>query len=78
MACKPQSLAEYVSKGQNYEYDDLIGVLVACSNYAAVTSVTPLWQDLPQVIIDAEMIRSTFFERFNFPRENTHILVNPT
>ena len=53
-------------------------MLVACSNYSAVQVVSPLWQDQPQAVLDAEMIRSAFLEKFNFPRENTHTLINPS
>ena len=39
--------------------------------------VDPQFQDIPQAYKDAEMIRTSFFERFNFARENSHILINP-
>ena len=43
-----------------------------------VKAVSPQWLDQPQAVLDAEMIRSAFLEKFNFPRENTHTLINPS
>ena len=77
MASKPQSLSEFVSQGQNFKYDELIGVLIACSKYSACNVASSPWKDLPQVYNDAELIRSTFFEQFNFTHENSYILIDP-